>query len=720
MSFPRQLARTRRFTLGVPRSFSFAADGRRVLFLRSPAGDDPVTALWLVEHHEDGGVHERCLVDPRSLETGEDLPPEERARRERARELASGVVAFATDRGADLVAFALGGRLFTHHVPTGTTIEHPSAGPVFDPRPSPDGRRVAYVSGPGLHVLELPGGPTQPGATRPLLVEGGISWGRAEFVAAEEMRRTRGYWWGPDSARIAVTRVDESNVGVWHIADPAKPWEPAREHRYPAAGTTDADVRLAVVSLEDGRRIDIDWDREHSPYLSRVAWDDDPEVADRLTVQVQTRDQRSVEILRADTTNGRTEVLRTLADDAWVELIVGAPTWYGSALVTVEDLADAGPGGSRSLVVDGVAVTEPGMQVRSVVCADEQGVVFTASTDDPTAISGYRWNGDSVIRLGTSTPGVAVVASGGGTDVLVTATDETPLPNAEIHWSPALGGGRQEVAVHAQVPEVTAAPRWLTLGERELRGALLLPTDDDGTGSLPVLLDPYGGPHAQRVVRSATAMATSQWLADQGFAVLVVDGRGSPGRGPAWERSLHGDLATIPLQDQLDALDAAAKLEPRLDLERVAMRGWSFGGYLAALAVLRAPDRIRAAVAGAPVTDWQLYDTHYTERYLGTPEGSPEAYEVSSLIGPEGELGPAEPWPEDAEPELMLIHGLADDNVVAAHALRLSSALLADGRSHRFLPLSGVTHMTPQEVVAEQLLTLQVRFLQRALDVPAR
>jgi dipeptidyl-peptidase-4 len=224
-------------------------------------------------------------------------------------------------------------------------------------------------------------------------------------------------------------------------------------------------------------------------------------------------------------------------------------------------------------------------------------------------------------------------------------------------------------------------------------------------------MDPYGGPHAQRVLAARGAHLTSQWFADQGFAVVVVDGRGTPGRGPEFERAVHGDLAGPVLEDQVDALHAAADRFPDLDLTRVGIRGWSFGGYLAALAVLRRPDVFHAAVAGAPVTDWALYDTHYTERYLGRPDENPDAYARSSLIADAAKL---------TRP-LLLVHGLADDNVVAAHTLRLSSALLAAGRPHSVLPLSGVTHMTPQEVVAENLLLLQVQFLQQALGViPAR
>jgi dipeptidyl-peptidase 4 len=190
--------------------------------------------------------------------------------------------------------------------------------------------------------------------------------------------------------------------------------------------------------------------------------------------------------------------------------------------------------------------------------------------------------------------------------------------------------------------------------------------------------------------------------------VVVADGRGTPGRGPGWDRAVAGDLAGPVLEDQMAALEAAAGRCADLDTRRVAIRGWSFGGYLAALAVLRRPDVFHAAVAGAPVTDWRLYDTHYTERYLGHPDDRPSVYDACSLV----------PIAHQLHRPLLIIHGLADDNVVAAHTLRLSSALVAAGRPHSVLPLSGVTHMTPQEEVAENLLTLQVDFLRKALSVP--
>jgi dipeptidyl-peptidase 4 len=261
----------------------------------------------------------------------------------------------------------------------------------------------------------------------------------------------------------------------------------------------------------------------------------------------------------------------------------------------------------------------------------------------------------------------------------------------------------------AERPSLPAPrPVLFAAGKRGIRTAVLFPSwHEPGAGQLPVLMDPYGGPHAQRVLAARGAYLQAQWFAEQGFAVGIADGRGTPGRGTEWERAVAGDLAAPVLEDQIEALTAAAERFPALDTSRVAIRGWSFGGYLAALAVLGSPEVFHAAVAGAPVTDWRLYDTHYTERYLGLPEDS--GYQRSSLINLIERTVVPRPRP------LLLIHGLADDNVVVAHTLRLSAALLAAGYPHEVLPLTGITHMASSETVAENLLTLQLAFLRRAL-----
>jgi dipeptidyl-peptidase-4 len=250
----------------------------------------------------------------------------------------------------------------------------------------------------------------------------------------------------------------------------------------------------------------------------------------------------------------------------------------------------------------------------------------------------------------------------------------------------------------------------MKLGPSELNAALYLPSwYRDGDGPLPVLLDPYAGPATSKVAAEQHWTSyISQWFAEQGFAVLVIDGRGTPGRGPGWERAIYLDIAEPVLADQVAGLAAAADKCGALDLSRVAMRGWSFSGYLSALAVLRRPDVFHAGIAGAPPTDMRLYDTHWRERFLGHPDAHPDVYDRNSLLADAPLL----------RRPLLLVHGLADDNVFAAHTLRLSAALLAAGRPHEVLPLPGASHLVSSQAVTQNLLLHQLDFLQRALGLP--
>ncbi len=689
-SFPRQYARTQRFTLGEPRDVTVSRDGRRIVFLRSSSGDDPVNGLWVLDV-ADG--EERLVADPRALlgdNEGDDLPDEERARRERARESARGITAYATDAAGTVAAFALDGRLFVGGLVSGRARPLDVAGPVVDPRPDPPATRVAYVSGPTLRVAELDGtsrvlaGDGEPGT---------VSWGSADFVAAEEMHRFRGYWWSPDGTAIAACRVDVSEVDEWYIADPSRPDLAPHAVRYPAAGTTNPDVSLHLLGL-DGSRTEVRWERAALPYLAAVEWSDAG-----LTMQVQSRDQRTSVVLAVDVTSGATSELARDEDAAWVELVPGTPRRLDDG--TLVRTADRD--GSRRLLIGDEPVTPTELQVRAVLAVDDGAVLVQANeVGDATEAHVWRYGADGELMALTDEPGVHTAVAAGGTTVIRSATPDRPGVRVAT-----LAG--VQLASRAEHPSVTPNVELLTAGEElRLATAVLLPHDHDGS-PLPVLVDPYGGPHALRVTRAHSGFLTAQWFADQGFAVVVADGRGTPGRGSAWERAVHGDLATVPLDDQITALHAAAERFPVLDLERVAIRGWSFGGYLAALAVLRRPDVFHAAIAGAPVTEWRLYDTHYTERYLGDPRTSGEAYDTSSLL----------PLAERLERPLLLVHGLADDNVVAAHTLRLSAALLEAGRPHEVLPLTGVTHMASQEVVAENLLRHQLAFLRRCLGVRA-
>ncbi|MEU7040336.1 prolyl oligopeptidase family serine peptidase [Streptomyces varsoviensis] len=703
MTFPRQHARTQRFSLGAPRAFTVSPDGSRVVFLRSRTGTDRANVLWVLDLDEN---REYPAADPGALlgGAGEDLSAEERARRERTREGSAGVVGYATDTAAELAAFALSGRLFATDLRSGAARELPVPGPVVDPRPSPDGRHIAYAAGGALRLVAADGsgdralaGPDGP--------EDPAVWGLAEFIAAEEMDRYRGFWWSPESDALLAARVDDSPVHRWWIADPANPDRDPAQQAYPAAGTPNADVSLALLRL-DGTRTDIVWDRDRYPYLARVHWSaDGPPL-----LLVQARDQRSQLHLAVDPETGATRMLHADEDPVWLDLFPGVPAWTPEGQL----LRIADEGGARVLVVGDRALTGPQLHVRSVLHVGGNDVLVTASAGPEAAdpetgeVHVYRVNELGVERVSQGR-GVHSAVRSGDVCVLVGAVLERSGAAVEV-----LRDGKRAAVVesYAERPELTARPELTEAGPDRIPCAVLLPAGyRDGDGPLPVLMDPYGGPHGQRVVAAHNAHLTSQWFADQGFAVIVADGRGTPGHSPGREKAIRDTMADVVLDDQIAALRALAERYP-LDLGRVGIRGWSFGGYLAALAVLRRPDVFHAGVAGAPVTDWRLYDTHYTERYLGHPDEQPQVYDANSLITDEGLSGAA----EEARP-LMIVHGLADDNVVAAHTLRLSSALLAAGSPHEVLPLSGVTHMTPQEQVAENLLLLQVDFLKRSLKI---
>jgi dipeptidyl-peptidase-4 len=706
-SFPRQEARTRRFTLGVPRSFRISPDGARVAYLRTKGGGDPVTCLWTLDV-ETGA--ERLAADPRTLGGDErDLPPEERARRERVREQAGGIVTYAANADLTVAVFGWSGRVFAVDLTQAGAAAREVAvpGPVLDPRPDPAGKRLAYVQGGALRAASLDsaaGGPADDQGAQVLAEAAGVTFGLAEFIAAEEMGRTRGYWWAPDGSALLAARVDEAPVNRWHIADPANPDRTPAEVAYPAAGTPNAAVSLLLARL-DGTTMEVDTDRAAFPYLVTACWtgEHDP------LVVVQSRDQRRMRLLTIDAGTGRAEVLHEDTDPHWLEIVPGVPAWTADGrLVWTADRED-----TRRLIIGAPGaltqaepVTPPGLQVRAVIDVDGDTVLFQASAE-PAEIGLWSYGPDGLTRLGPD-GGVEVGTRAGGTTVVARRGLDEDGVTVRVYRD---GAAVADIASLAENPALPAPrPVLFGAGPREVRTAVLFPSwYEPGQGKLPVLVDPYGGPHAQRVLAARSAYLTAQWFAEQGFAVVIADGRGTPGRGPRWERAVAGDLAGPVLEDQVDALREAAARFGELDTERVAIRGWSFGGYLAALAVLRRPDVFGAAIAGAPVTDWRLYDTHYTERYLGLPDQDPEPYERSSLISLAEQAGDPRP--------LMLIHGLADDNVVVAHTLRLSGALLAAGYPHRVLPLSGITHMASQEAVAENLLLLQIDFLRGALGL---
>lgn len=682
--FPRQFARTRRFSLGVARNLTVAPDGERVLFVRTVSGSDPMGQLWLWERGA-----ERLLADPRALGVVTGTPSaREQARRERTRELSAGLTSYAVDAAAELAVFALGGTLWAVRTRGGTPFPVPAHGPVIDPRPSPDGRLIAYATGGALRAVAPDGGGDRELAA-PENAE--VTYGLTDYVSAESMGRMRGYWWAPDSSALLAARVDTARVARRYLTDPSRPHLPPRVLRYPAAGTPNADVSLQLLRL-DGRRREVDWDRTAFEYVPAAGWD-----AHGPLAAVQSRDQQALRVLAVDPDSGATRTLEERRDPHWVEPVPGTPcrTERGALVGPYES------GDTRGLRVGGAAVTPAGLQLMEVLGTDGDAVLFTAS-EDPAEEHVWRYSpGAGCVRL-SETPGLHGAAYGGGTTVLDSLGPDGGQATVLRGGVPA-----GTIGSLAEEPCVRPRPELLVLGGRELRSALFVPSwYEPDADRLPVLLNPYGGPGMRLAVRARHWHAcVSQWFAEQGFAVLVTDGRGTPGRGPRWEKTVRGDQLTPVLEDQIDALRAAAADRPWLGTDQVAIRGWSFSGVLAAAAVLRHPGVFRAAVAGAAPSDQRLYDTHWKERFLGHPGEEPDNYDRCSLIGEAHTL----------RRPLLLVHGVEDDNVAFAHTLRLSAALLAAGREHSVLPLTGASHMVHDEVAAERLLTFELGFLRKAL-----
>jgi dipeptidyl-peptidase-4 len=712
VDYPELAARTRRFSYGAPRSVNVTASGAHVVFLRSSGPEDPTDALWA---YDVADQRERLLADPgKLLAESEELPAAERALRERLRLSASGIGSYACDSAGNVAVFSLDGRLFKVVVATGELTELPAAGPVVDPRFDPAGAKIGYVTGGALHVIDV-SGPEGSATDSILAAEEGVTWGLSEFIAAEEFHRFRGYWWSPDGRSVLAARVDESRVPRWYLHDPAAPDQEPTSVAYPYAGAQNAKVTLHLLDL-DGGWVDVHWDRETYPYLIAVSWSD----SGGPLISVLRRLQQHGLILAVDPRTGETQVHAELAEPRWVEPVPGTPCQLSDGRVVVGGELTHDGFDARCLFADGSLVTPPNLYVRRL-CGRLTGegsvadLLVEASDGEPSEQHVYRipmtptFAGAQARRV-TTEPGWHTGFGGGTTLVIASASLEHAGTRFRVYSNDEPAG---ELTTHAAQPPYAPRPVLERVTDRRLPSGVLYPRGHVSGRRLPVLVDIYGGPGHQEVVTARSRWTERQWWADAGFAVVVVDNRGTPGVSPSFDKAIHRRFADVILADQVDALHALADKHTDLDLGRVAIRGWSFGGWLAGLGALRRPDVYHCAIVGAPVTDWALYDTAYTERYLGLPQDSPELYAHNSLV----ELA-AEPVStvDEARP-MLLVHGLVDDNVVAAHTLRLSAALLKSGRPHAVIPLTGATHMAAGGL-AERLLRIELDFIRRSLPTP--
>ena len=700
----RELAVTRNFTLGRPSVLRITSDGSAVVFLRGEARS-PKQALYELDLKT--GLTRTLLTVAELSSTDEVLSPAEKARRERQRVSTRGFTAFQLSRDDQRILVTLSGRLYL--VQRGKPGALPVGGEgILDPQLSPDGERVAFVRERDLWVLDLA---SKNESRLTVSRDPGITHGAAEFVAQEEMERASGFWWSSDSKRLAFEQADCRQVEKLHVLDLIEPSTAPDGTRYPRAGKTNCAVRLGIVPVAGGTVRYVDWDHARFPYLALVRWADVSAPQAPLLLLVETRDQREVELLRVSD-EGRAEKIHSEQDAAWINLDPSVPRWLPDG----HFLWSSERGGAWQL-----ELRSPKGLVRSLTGVDagyERLVsvdtvrrrAFFVGGPDPrdTQFYAISLDGGAPLQLSVGDGAHAVqVAASGRAFVDSRRSDDEPGRTT------VFAATNEDYRRVAELPSVAVTPpfvpkvEYLEVGPQKLWTSLVRPRNVDPKWRYSVLCAVYGGPHA-RMVRRGAARFLEQWIADQGFVVVSVDGRGTPRRGREWERAWQpGSPRTFAprLDDQVEALRLLGARFPELDLSRVAIEGWSFGGWMSAFAVLRRPDIFRVAVAGAPVVDWRDYDTHYTERYLGLPSENQAGYDDSSLLANADKL----------RRPLLLLHGTSDDNVYFLHSLKLADALFRAGKPVELLALPGLTHMVADPVVSERLWTKVVTFLKENL-----
>jgi dipeptidyl-peptidase-4 len=683
----RELVETRNYSLGQPVSPKITPDGKAVVFLRGGARD-PVLRLYEFTI-ADGKLRE--ILTPEKLLQGaeEKLTAEERSRRERGRQSLRGFTHFELSRDGSKVLVTLSGKLYVITRSDSQVAELPGQNWI-DPHFSPDGNAVAAVSGGELHVIDLE-------TKADLAITSGatesLQHGVAEFVAQEEMDRPEGFWWSPDSQWIVYQETDNSGVETRFIADPLHPEKPPAKNFYPRAGTNNAKVRLGILARAGGATRWIEWDREKYPYLARVVW---KEASAPLGLLVQNRAQQEELLLAVDPQTGATRELLRETDTAWLNLKEKSMLiWMKDGHQFLWTTERNGMWQVELRSADGAlvrAITPADFHVEELIAVNESdGLIVVSGGRDPRERHLFRFS------LAAKSEPQQLTKDKGRHNAVFGETKEQFLHRFDLldgsaGWEVLRASDGHKIAT---LPSVAERPSSLpkvelvrTEDPRPMDAAIVRPRDFKKGGRYPVILDVYAGPGGKQVVAQPDRYMIDQWMADRGYIVVVIDGRGTPGHGRDWERAIRGNLIDVALADQIAGLEALAKREPAMDLKRVGCVGWSFGGYFSAMAVMRKPDLFRCAIVGAPVVTWENYDTHYTERYLGLPSENAEGYRASNVLTYASEL----------RRPILLIHGLTDDNVYAQHSMQLSEALFTAGKSFNFLPMLG-THMVSEPVL---------------------
>lgn len=713
--FSKDWAETQKYALGRPTALRFTPDGKQLFFLRSGARDSTRRL-----HVFDTATKEtRELITPQQVlgSADEVLSKEEKARRERLRLTAKGFASFDLTPDGKTLLLPLSGKLFAYDLAMQKlrTLDDGSK-PALDAQLSPDGRSVAFVRDYDLYVRSLSS------AKETRLTKGGseaLQHGLPEFIAQEEMSRFQGFWFSPDSQTIAYEQADHREVERFTIGDPAKPEVAAEGFYYPRPGKNNVRVRLGLMPAKGGATTWVKWDAEKYPYLLRVYWPKTAPVQAPLTLIVQTRDQREQAILAVDA-RGNSKTLLVQKDPAWLDPDFSFARWLpdGAGFVTASEESGEAQllrydvqGRNRQVLIPRgfdalTGISDDGRVMATVFATPQEVQVLRIDPKlGPAAVPEVlaRGAGERMARLARSSGHYAITATTLDAPMTTTVFAPDGQPLAEL---PSV----------AELPRVWPEPELMTVdadGET-FHVAIIKPRDFDASKRYPVIDAVYGGPTVSVVTANAVAYLREQWLADHGFIVVKADNRGTPRRSREWARGFkdrdgqNGDALSVIVNDHAAVLLALAKKIPQMDATRIGITGWSYGGTSSAAAVMLRPDVFRAGVAGAPVTDWRDYDTHYTERYLDTPQANAAGYAKSDLVARAAEL---------TRP-LLLIHGSGDDNVYFFHSLKLADALFKAGKPFEFLPLVNFTHMVANPLVQERLDARVVEFLERHLGAP--
>ncbi|HEU0153934.1 MAG TPA: S9 family peptidase [Arenimonas sp.] len=675
---------------------AISPDGARVTFLQGKAEDRFQLDLW---EYAIADGERRLLVDSAVVLPGDEvLSDEEKARRERQRIAAfRGIVEYQWAPDGKSLLFPLGGELYRYDLAEGVDdpVRKLTSGTGFatDPKVSPRGGFVSFVRDRNLWVIDL-----ATGRERALTTDGSdvIGNGVAEFVADEEMGRHTGYWWAPDDSAIAFARIDESPVPVQKRPEVYADRTEIVEQRYPAAGDPNVRISLHVASLGAGGGItEVDLGPETDIYLARVDWRD----PQRLTFQRQSRDQRRLDLVEATLATGRQRVLLTETSPTWVPLHDGLRFLADGGFLWLSERS-----GFEHLYLhdaDGRpvrALTTGDWTVEALLGVDEAaGQAYVAGTrDSPLENHVYAvpLTGGEPTRL-TRAAGMHQAVFSANAAVFVdlwsnpTTPPQTELLRADGTPLATLVANDLSDPAHPYAP-YRAAHRSVAFGEltaasgETLHYSLVKPADFDPAKKYPVVVYVYGGPATQTVTRAWPGRADAlfnQYLAQHGYVVFSLDNRGTPRRGAKFGGALYGKQGTVEVEDQKAGVDYLRTL-PWVDGDRIGVHGWSNGGYMTLMLLAQASDHYACGVAGAPVTDWALYDTHYTERYMDHPEANPEGYRVASVFT----------HLDGLRSKLLLVHGMADDNVLFTNSTKLMSELQKRGTPFELMTYPGAKH----------------------------